>query len=115
MRHYTRIEKPLADSASHEQLDLRGWDTQSGRPLGLIFGDQRTRDIVAVARAPFDRIARRHPPAVAIKQHPGEQARLAGAGAWVALGGMAGELRLNRIPERLIDDRRVFARWDWPL
>ena len=31
------------------------------------------------------------------------------AGAWVALGGMAGELRLHRLPERLIDDRRVFA------
>ena len=31
------------------------------------------------------------------------------AGAGVAFGGVAGELRLNRIPERLIDDRRVFA------
>ena len=26
-----------------------------------------------------------------------------------ALGGIAGELHLNRIPQRLIDDRRVFA------
>jgi hypothetical protein len=39
----------------------------------------------------------------AIKQDPGEQARLARADAGVAFGGIAGELRLNRIPQRLID------------
>src|SRR5205085_4354718 len=40
----------------------------------------------------------------------GEQARLTSACAGVALGGIGGELRLDRIPERLIDDRRVFAK-----
>ena len=99
----------MTHSASHEQFDIRGWDTQSGRPLGLTFGDQRTRDIVVVARALLDRVGRRHAVSVAIKQHPGEQARLVRADTWVALGGIAGELRLNRIPKRLIDDRRVFA------
>jgi hypothetical protein len=62
-----RIEKPLAHSARHEQFDIRGWDTQSGRPLGLIFGDQRAGDIVVVARASFDRVGRRHAVSVAIK------------------------------------------------
>src|SRR5215831_8757860 len=104
-----RIEKPLAHSADHQVFNLRGWDTQSGRSLGLIFGDQRARDIVAVARALFDRIARRHPVAVAIKQHPDEQAWLVSAGGGGALSGIAGEPHLNRIPQRLIDDWRVFA------
>jgi hypothetical protein len=35
------------------------------------------------------------------------QARLVSAGSGVALGGIAGELRPNRMPQRLIDDRRV--------
>jgi hypothetical protein len=100
----------VAHSSGYELLDLRGWDTQPGRSLGLICGDQRARDIVAVARALFDCIARRHAVAVAIKQHPGEQAWLVSAGAGGALSGIAGELRLHRIPPRLIDDRRMFAR-----
>jgi len=54
-------------------------------------------------------MGRRHAIAVAVKQHAGEQARLASARAGVALGGIGGELRLDRIPQRLIDDRRVFA------
>ena len=55
-------------------------------------------------------MGRRHAIAVAVKQHAGKQARLAGACGGVALGGTGGELRLDRIPQRLIDDRRVFAR-----
>src|SRR6516165_2202542 len=104
-----RIEKPLAHATGHQLLDLRSGNAQPGRALGPLSGDQRARDIVAVARALFDRMARRHPVAVPIKQHPGEQAWLASAGASVAFGGIAGELCLNRIPERLIDDRLVFA------
>src|SRR6516162_2127706 len=91
-------------------LDLRGWNAQGGGAFALILGDQRAGDIVAVAPALLDRIARRHPVALGIKQHPGEQARLVSAGASVALGGIAGEPHLNRIPERLVDDWRVFAR-----
>ena len=44
-----------------------------------------------------------------IKQHAGEQARLVSACAGVARGGIGGKLLVNRIPQRLIDDRRVFA------
>src|SRR6516162_1787421 len=91
-------------------LDLRGWNAQDGGALALILGDQRARDIVAVARALFDRIARRHPVALGVEQHPGEQARLVSACAGGALGGIAGEPHLNRIPQRLVDDWRVFAR-----
>src|SRR5271155_1651309 len=100
----------MAHSAGHQLLDLPGWDAQSCKPLSLIFGDQRAGDIVAVPRAFFDRVARRHPVAVAINEHAGEQARLASSCARVPLGGVAGKLRLNRIPQRLIDDRRLFAR-----
>src|SRR5262244_2754883 len=100
---------PLAQSAGHEVFDLRGWDTQPGRSLNPIFRDQRARNIVAVACALFDRMARRHPVAVVIKQHPGEQAWLVSAGAGGALSGIAGEPHPNRIPERLIDDWLVFA------
>src|SRR6516225_10681056 len=91
-------------------VDLTGWNAQRGGAFALILSDQRARDIVAVAPVLFDRIARRHPVALGVEQHPGEQARLVSAGAGVALGGIAGELRLHCIPQRLIDDWRVFAR-----
>src|SRR6266446_9589221 len=55
-------------------------------------------------------IARCHPIAVAIKQHADEEVRWASFSAIVALGGVAGELGLDSIPERLIDDRLVFAK-----
>src|SRR5207253_9842212 len=35
--------------------------------------------------------------------------------AGVPLGGVAGQLCLNRIPQRLIDDRRVLTRMGLPL
>src|SRR6266850_5744614 len=55
-------------------------------------------------------MARCHPIAVAIKQQAGEEARLTMSCACVRLGGVAGQLCLNRIPQRLIDDRRVLTR-----
>src|SRR4029077_15224855 len=54
-------------------------------------------------------MARRHPIAVVIKQQAGEEARLTMSSACVLLGGVAGTLCLNRIPQRLIDDRRVLT------
>src|ERR1700736_1920971 len=54
-------------------------------------------------------MARRHPVAVAIKQHASEEARLPSFSA-LALGGVAGKRRLHGIPERLIDNRLVFAK-----
>src|SRR5215510_14557842 len=85
-------------------------NSQSGGVLGPIFGDQRAGDIVAVPRVLLDCVAWRHPVAVAIKQHAGEETWLASSCARVALGGVAGKLRLDRIPQRQIDDRRVVAR-----
>src|SRR5215469_1498136 len=96
------IEKPLTDSAGHELFDLRGRDTQSGRSLRLTFSDQRARDIVVVARVLLDRVGWRHPVAVAIKQHPGEQAGLASAGASVAPAAVAGELCPTRQFSRMV-------------
>src|SRR6267378_3698873 len=55
-------------------------------------------------------MARRHPIAVAIKQHADEEVGWASFSAIVALGGVAGELGLDSIPERPIDDRLVFAK-----
>ena len=74
------IEKPLAHPAGHELLDLPGWDPQPGEIFGPFAGDQRARDIVTVACSSLDRMARRHAIAIAIKQHPGERARLARGG-----------------------------------
>jgi len=54
-------------------------------------------------------VGRRHPVAGAVEQQTREQARLARAGVGVALGGVGGELGLSRIPQRLVDDRLVFA------
>src|ERR1700737_3666234 len=71
--------------------------------------------IVAVVRSFLAGMARRHPIAVAIKQHPGEEARLVRSSAASGPGGIAGELLLNGIPERLIDDRRGFARMELAL
>src|SRR5436305_520197 len=99
----------MPQSAGHRLLYFAGWDAEAGRSIGLIFGNQRSRDIVAVASSFLGRMGRRHAIAVAVEQHAGEQARLASACAGVALGGIGSELRLDRIPRRLIDDRRVFA------
>ena len=99
----------MAHAAGHELLDRFGWKPQPGRPFGAVFGDQRVRNIVAIARALVDGVGRRHRVAAAIKQHAGEQARLANSGTGIALGGVARELCLNRVPQRLIDDRQVFA------
>src|SRR5260370_34704997 len=104
------IEKPLARSAGDKVLDLCGWDAPPSEPIGPIFGDQRAGDVVAVAGPLLDRMARSHPVAVTIKQQAGEQARLRCSSASVALGDVAGEPRLNGIPQLPIDDRRVFAR-----
>jgi hypothetical protein len=96
-------------SVGHQLLDLRCRDPQPDGVLGPIFRDQRARDIVAVARAALYCMARRHPVAIAINQQAGEQARLTLC-ARVPLGGVARKLRLNRIPQRLLDDWRVLAR-----
>jgi len=45
-------------------------------------------------------VCQRHQVAVAIKQHAGEEAGLPSFSARVALGGVAGKLGLDRIPER---------------
>ena len=104
-----RIEKLLVQSAGDEVLDLPCRDAQSGGAVGLIFGDQRAGDIVALAHTVLDRMGRRRRVAIGVEQQPSEQARLAGAVAGASLSGVARELRLNRVPHRLIDDRRVFA------
>ncbi|MGC1885729.1 MAG: hypothetical protein WA709_06475, partial [Stellaceae bacterium] len=80
-------------SDAYELFDLRRRNPQPGGVVGPIFRDQRTGDIVAVTRALLDGMARRHPVAVAIKQHAGEEARLPSFSALVALGGVAGKLR----------------------
>src|SRR5271165_1058494 len=82
---------------------------QPGGVARPIFGDRRAGDVVAVAGALLDGMARRHPTAVAIKQHPGEQAWLLRVSGRLALGRVAGELGLDRIPEQLIDNRLMFA------
>src|ERR1700720_4044832 len=86
------------------------WNPQPCGVVGPIFRDQRAGDIVAVTRALLAGMARCHPVAVAIKQHAREEARLPSFSAIVMLRGIAGKLRLDRIPERLIDDRLMFAR-----
>src|SRR5262249_29478587 len=78
-------------------------------PVAAVFGDQRAGDIVAIVRPLLDRVGRRHRVAAAIKQHAGEQARLANSGTGIALGGVARELRLNRVPQHLVHARQVFA------
>jgi len=55
-------------------------------------------------------MAWRHPITVAVKQQASEKARLTMSWACVPLGGVAGQLCLNRIPQRLIDDRQVLTR-----
>src|ERR1700720_5035802 len=60
-------------------------------------------------------MARRHPVAFAIKQHAGEQAGLVISCARIPLGGVAVKLSLDRVPQRLIDYRRVLARMELAL
>src|SRR5215475_7825294 len=51
------VEKPLPHSARHEMLDLPGGNTQGGGAFALILAG----DVITVARAVFDCIARCHP------------------------------------------------------
>src|SRR5580692_3452927 len=60
-------------------------------------------------------MARRHAIAIAIKQHAGEEAGLVISCARVPLGDVAGKLNLDRVPQRLIDDRRVLATMELAL
>src|SRR5260370_1935397 len=60
-------------------------------------------------------MARRHPVAGAIKQHASEQAGLVISCARIPLGGVAVKLSLDRVPQRLIDYRRVLARMELAL
>src|SRR6516162_8300087 len=77
--------------------------------VGPILCDQRARDIITVARALPNCMARRHPVPVAIKQHASEEARLPSFSAIPGLGVIARKLRMDCIPPRLIDDWLVFA------
>src|SRR5580693_4701559 len=103
-------QKPSVHSVAHELFDLRRRNPQPSGVVGPIFRDQRAGDIVAVTHALLDGMAWCHPVAVAIKQHASEEARLPSFSALVPLGGVAGKLRLDRIPERFIDDRLMFAK-----
>src|SRR5258705_11666270 len=58
-------------------------------------------------RAHLYRMARRHPIAVAIKQQAGEEAGLVISCARVPLGDVDGKLSLDRVPQRLVDDRAI--------
>jgi hypothetical protein len=49
------------------------------------------------------------------KQNAGEKARLPIFSALVVLGGVAGKLGLDRTPQRLIEDRLMFARVGLPV
>src|SRR5215831_8739231 len=102
------IDKPLPQATGHRLLYFPGWDAQAGGS-SLIVGDQRSGDIVGISPPFLGRMGRRHAIAVAVEQHAGERARPASACAGVALSGVGGELRLDHVPQRLIDDRRVFA------
>src|SRR6202040_3039341 len=66
-------------------------------------------------RAHLYRMARRHPIAVAIKQQAGEEAGLVSWCGRVPRGDVAGKPSLDRVPQRLIDDRRVLARLELAL
>src|SRR5215467_2392650 len=103
------IDKPMPQAAGHRLLHFPGGDAQPGGSVGLTVSNQRSVDIVPISPPFFGRMGRRHAIAVAVKEHAGEQARLASACTGVALGGVGGEPRLDRIPQRLIDDRCVFA------
>jgi len=101
-----------------EAIGARGWGRASRSPQRgcaarrssrADVGDQWAGDIVTVPGALFDGVARRHRVAVGVEQHAGEQAGVARSCAGVALGRVAGALGLSRIPQQLVNDRRVFA------
>jgi hypothetical protein len=63
------IDKPLPHSVCNE-CSISPGGMRGGGAFAVILGDQPAGDIVVIARALFDRIARRHPVALAIKQQP---------------------------------------------
>jgi hypothetical protein len=52
---------------------------------------------------------------VSIDEQPGEQARLGGVGSAPVVVGTGGELRLNRGPHLIIDQRPMLARVELAL
>jgi hypothetical protein len=61
------IDKPLPYAAGHRLLYFPGWGAQAGGSVGLIVGDQRSGDIVAISPPFLGRMGRRHSIAVAVE------------------------------------------------
>src|SRR5262249_29678968 len=72
--------------------------------------DQSRRDIIAIARALFVGMRRRHPRARVVVDQSRKQADLVSAGTGGTLEPVGREPALCLVPERLIDDRRVLPR-----
>ena len=109
LEHAFWVREQPADSIGDKGLDLGGREAQPGGRRGLALGDQRARDIIAVAGAVLDRMRRGHPMAVAVKDQPGQQARAFDMAAASVLDCVLGEPPLHRIPQLLVDDRLVLT------
>src|SRR5579875_464698 len=96
-------------------LDLRGGETPAAPGFIACAGDEGLGDVIAIASAALDRMARRKALAVLVEELAGERARGAGAGAWRAPDGVLGETLLHRRPEGTIDDGVMLTGMAHPL
>ena len=104
-----------AQAFDDEPFQVGGGHAPAGRGSVAASGDQRVRDVVAVPPARLVGVARRHAPAGAVAQQPGQQARMAGAAARAPLLPLLRQAGLHRVPEIQVDDGRVLAGVDRAL
>lgn len=98
----------LCQPRDHQRLDvMRG----NAPRLGAACHDLRSmRDEVAIALARLDRMAGRHASAKPVADDACKQARGAGVATLAPFDPLVRDARLDRVPERLIDDRGMLGR-----
>ena len=101
LEQLARFGEQLADPIHHDLLDFSGGNAQPGGMLAPSPGDQRARDVIAIAGSVLDRMRRGHAMALAVVKESGERARAAASPAGAALGRVARKLGLHVVPQCL--------------
>src|SRR5215207_6184771 len=104
----------LPEGLEHDALDLGRGHARHRAGLVLSALGQDAGDVVAIAGAVLDRVARGHAVAAVVEDAP-EQQRLGARARAPIAAPLLVELDLHGLEQRAFDDRLVLAGWLWAL